>query len=297
MQASSLATPSITELHLSISAISMVAPGGNVDAATRLLDISDYWQIAAGLRNGGPRRVPLSFETAIDRQRAKRAGISRVSSAPRATIYACLAGQAALESTGIDNEPTAVIAMSTTASLSAALTHEICGLANGWETVDPFLLPYAIPSAMATQVAGACDAHEGAICLCDGFHSFPHALSLAAAYLHSYATRVLIVAAEQSVSGLTRTMDAHGMSDIAEGAVAIVLQNVEKQPCKLTLSTVAGATTQHDPREHAATIGTSMDDMLRLCYLIGSLSEHALSAQESLKSFSRSVEIRVGIDG
>ncbi|HNI20454.1 MAG TPA: hypothetical protein PLS35_17160 [Nitrospira sp.] len=294
MLAQSLEAPLACDLKLDIEAVGIVAPGGQAEAVTKLHNAQERTRLAGLLQHCAPRRIPPSSQPQIPRQLARGSGVSRASSAPRASVYACLASKSALDGIDGQDETTAVIALSTTAALDAALRYELSGLEYGWETVDPFLLPYAIPSAMATQVAMACGANEGAICLFDGFYSFPHALTLSAIYLRSAVRRVVIVAAEQAVPALTQAMGCQGMDDLMEGAVAFVVRQPVDHAAAVWLRV-----RQHHPRglgDHGATpvptVGTSLDDMLSVCSLIASLPEVATSIDTPwIRSRSGAVEL------
>jgi len=173
------------------------------------------WRNTADLPDG---RLPDE----LSRPYAKSSGIPQARSAARASIYATLAAKALVEAAGVqDKGSLAVLTVSNTATLAIACRFERMAHQDGWDMVDPYLLPNSIPSATATHVARATGAEAFSISLIDGARSWQYGLELAIDAVENGVAQVLLIAAEQLDDAGRRAIGPDMRA--AEGAIALLI--------------------------------------------------------------------------
>ena len=126
----------------------------------------------------------------------RESGVARPSSAATASLYTALVAQALAAAGALDDA--LVLVASTTATLDTCIAYEITGLVDGWDLVDPFALPNAIPSAPVTFASKVLGATGGAIALPGSHSSLEFALDTAVVMLGSATSAVVIIASESA---------------------------------------------------------------------------------------------------
>lgn len=128
--------------------------------------------------DGDPGASAATFGAAIDGWRRK-CGIPRPSSAARACVSAATACRPLLDHGDWGSKRLAVVTASTTSAAATAVKFEMRGLTEGWNAVDPLLLPSTLLSALPTQVAMAVRAHGFAFTCGTGLLGAFHAVECA----------------------------------------------------------------------------------------------------------------------
>jgi hypothetical protein len=171
--------------------------------------------------------APLPIALPIDYLRNSK--IQRPRSASRATIFGAYACRACLDQVGhLKARSIGIVGITTTATLETSQRFETIGLSEGWNLVDPFLLPNAIPSAFVTQISTALKLTGWNVCLSDGFKSFSDGFALAETLLQIDHDLVILVAAEGASSLANDAMAQFKDKKLIEGAVAFALTKRNK---------------------------------------------------------------------
>lgn len=166
-----------------------------------------------------------TFGDLLDRWRRK-SGIPRPSSAARASIAAATVCQALVQNHTWASARLGIIAASTSSATWAAVSFEMRGLAEGWNAVDPLLLPSTLQSALATQVAMALGARAFAVSFVIGSLGVFHAMEAAIlALMRGDADVVIVVASEEQTLVQRRAHEVLGWTPVpSEWAGALVLE-------------------------------------------------------------------------
>jgi hypothetical protein len=187
-----LLEPSVA-IHIPM--LAMLEPGDDAPVIVDLKGGDGTPAAAQGLWSGS-----REFETlgdVVDSWRRK-SGIPRPSSAARASVAAATVCRPLVEAGGWDRARLGVVTASTSSAAWSAVNFETRGLAEGWDLVDPLLLPSTLPSALATQVAAAVGARGFAFSFLVGLLGVFHAIEAAMIGLaRGDADAVLVVVAEE----------------------------------------------------------------------------------------------------
>ena len=119
---------------------------------------------------------------------------------------------------------------------------------------------------------------------------------LASAYLCSGAQRVIIVAAEQGVAGLSQVLEHHGMPDPMEGGLAWIVRSTSTEPATAIHLHVrhylcnTGGINKVAP---TSTIGTSLDGLLGASHwMAGETQDHTTLHRAAAAFRWETVELR-----
>jgi hypothetical protein len=209
-----------------ISAIASYSPAINVPYFLRtadenmssLISCPNFWNL--------DHELPLADKPiSLSREFLRSSGIKRPMSAARSSVYAAIVAKALLEVVP-EHEVrlTGVIVMTTSAALAIAQRFEVSGLTEGWELVDPFLLPNSLPSAVATHVASLIGAQAFAVSMMDGASSFYSASEYALLMLGTRAQHVLILATEETCPSMASLAEKSAPS-LREGCLGILVSD------------------------------------------------------------------------
>lgn len=128
----------------------------------------------------------------------KASGIPRSRSAAVVTCSTAILLRRFLSESGIAGRDVGLIVASTSSAVGVAYDFERTGTREGWDLVDPFALPNAIPSAAATQPALATGAQAFALTVLDQRAAGILALEIAAVLLQAErASAILVVCGEE----------------------------------------------------------------------------------------------------
>jgi len=155
----------------------------------------------------------------------KISGIPRVRVASMATVFGAIVARKLIENSNVDLERLGVAVSTTTATVDPALRFEGRGLAEGWDLVDPLLLPHTIPNAVSSQIAIAIGAKAFALTFMEGILGTLHALENAVlAVINGRADAAVIIGAEE-ISALHKRAAAELGCRIQEcqGAAGLLL--------------------------------------------------------------------------
>ena len=128
----------------------------------------------------------------------RQSGIPRPSSAARASVAAATVCRPLLAAGRWDASQLGIVTASTTSATATAVNFETRGLREGWDSVDPLLLPSTLPSALASQVSMALGARGFALSCLVGLLGVFHAVEAAAlGLIRGDADVTLVVVAEE----------------------------------------------------------------------------------------------------
>lgn len=128
----------------------------------------------------------------------KASGLPRSRSVSAVACSTAILLRRFLSESGMTGRDVGLIVASTSAAVGVAYDFERTGTRQGWDLVDPFALPNAIPSAAATQPALAAGAQAFAFTILDQQAGGILALEIAAVMLLSErAAAIVVVCAEE----------------------------------------------------------------------------------------------------
>jgi hypothetical protein len=212
-------------------------PSTNIPVVARFN--SDF---AIQLPHSSPGSV---FGSSLELSR-RQSGIPRPSSASRSSIAAAILCNRLIVEASWGDKRLGIVTASTTAAASTAVSFESRGLSEGWNSVDPLLLPHTLPSAMSTQVAIAICANAFAFSFESGLLGVFHAIEYAkCALLRGDADVVLVLIAEE----LTQVQRAaHSIvgteSSLAEFAGVFAISREANSCCRIAFVDF-GETAEH----------------------------------------------------
>jgi hypothetical protein len=165
-----------------------------------------------------------------DRTTALRrmSGVPRSRSVAPSTIYAAILCRRLRETFVANDSQVGIAVASTTATAGIAFDFEFRGLLEGWELVDPLVLPNTIPSALATQVAIATKAHSFAVSFIDGLLGFFSAVEFASAAIMGGRSRIGLVLGAEEIGPVQESAHRALSREITlcEGSVGLVLTDI-----------------------------------------------------------------------
>ena len=181
-------------LHLDsplyLTRLALLQPG---DQTVRVIDLSCPQPPLPVM----PADGAVGFGVELDGWR-KTCGIPRPSTASRASVLGATVSRALLTAGAVPPARLGVTSASTTSATGCAVEFDSRGLAEGWNAVNPLLLPSTLPSALATQITLALGAQGCVQAFLTGLLGVFHALEAAALALRrGDADAMLTVAADE----------------------------------------------------------------------------------------------------
>jgi hypothetical protein len=139
----------------------------------------------------------LVFGDKIKRLR-QLSSIPRARSASTTAVCGAIVAKALLDHYHERGLRVGITAVSTTASAGLAYDFECRGMVEGWDLIDPLVLPNTIPSALATQIAIACNTKGYAFTYVDGVAGLINAVQFSSSsIMNGQVDAGLVICAEE----------------------------------------------------------------------------------------------------